>query len=72
MSRSATPDPFGKVSSEVKVGLPEEVRDHLAGLAALDGQTVSEYMRRVIEIHLYGELAMTRLWARRGRNGTPE
>ncbi|MDN5880957.1 MAG: hypothetical protein L0H37_01165 [Nitrosospira sp.] len=72
MSRSPTPHPLGKCDAEVKVALPEQVRDKVCAMAALDGQTTSEYLRDVICKQLFGEWNMLQMLRRQNRNGRAE
>lgn len=53
-SRGANTNPFGKCTEELKTQVPEEIREQLHALAALKGQTPSEYLRNLIIIHLHG------------------
>lgn len=57
-ARSGSTDPFGKLDSEVKVALPEDVRDKVAALAAMAGMPVSEYVRGVVYGHVFGEFGL--------------
>ena len=53
--------PLGKCDAEIKVLVPEELRDAMAGLAALEGKPLSEYARDVFIRHVYGEFHAVRL-----------
>lgn len=56
-----TSHPFGPCDTEVKVALPERVKDELAALAVMHRLTTSEYLRKVITDHLYGHLEAVRV-----------
>lgn len=53
--------PTGTCDAELKTKLPSEAVDLIAGLAALRGQTKSEYLRDLIMAHLYGRAHIVRL-----------
>ena len=61
MSRAHVPPGLGKCSDEpVRVALPEEIKEELAGLAFLHGVTVSELVRNLLIKELRGALFMAR------------
>ena len=64
LSRQPTPHPLGKCDTEVKTQVPEQLRDELAALAMLRGQTVSEYLREILTLHIRGHLGAIRLQQR--------
>ncbi|HEX5464437.1 MAG TPA: hypothetical protein VFW88_06945 [Burkholderiales bacterium] len=70
-SRSPTPHPLGKCDTELKTQVPERLRDELATLATLNGQTVSEYLRDMVTLHLHGYLDVARMAVKR-MNGQGE
>ncbi len=49
-----------KCDRDVKLHLPEALYDDLAQLARADSRPVSEYIRVVLERHLYGALGACR------------
>ena len=60
-SRAHLPPGFGKCDPDpVRLMLPTEVKEKLAGMAVLHGVTVSEYLREMVLKHLYGELTVIR------------
>lgn len=59
-SRSGNTHPDGKATEEIKVKLPEDLKDAIAGLAAIHGKTVSEYVRDRLTQFVYGELHVLR------------
>lgn len=71
LSRQASPHPLGKCDTELKTQVPEQLRDELGALATLNGQTVSEYLRDMVTLHLHGHLDAARMAVRR-RNGQGE
>lgn len=70
-SRPAYPHPLGKCDTELKTQVPERLRDELATLATLNGQTVSEYLRDIVTLHLYGHMDVARMAVQR-RTGQGE
>ncbi len=62
---------LGKCTAEIKTLVPEELRDVIAGLAAIEGKTVSEYTRELFMTHAYGHFHSIRM-TRHGRNGIPD
>lgn len=62
---------LGKCTTEIKVMVPEELRDAIAGLAAVEGKTISEYCRDLYLSHAFGHLHALRM-ARHGKKGMPE
>ena len=74
LSRSPTPHPLGKCDTELKTQVPEQLRDEIAALACLRGQTVSEYIRELLTAHVHGHIGAIRLQQRvaegEGANGT--
>lgn len=59
-------NPLGKLTAELKVWLPEGVKDDLTMLAVLNRQSVSEYVRDLCMLHTHGAAEMTRLRSRLG------
>lgn len=67
-SRSERPDGLGKNSAEIKVLLPEDLKEKLLALAALRESNISAYVRDVLLAHVYGQFHLIRLRTE-GRNG---
>lgn len=61
---------LGKCTAEVKLHLPEELDEQLSGMAVLNGQTKSEYIRTVLLEVVYGRLHAMKM-AYHGRQGRP-
>jgi hypothetical protein len=53
-SRSAQYSPFGKCDTEVKAHVPSEVADLAQKKARMLGVPISEYMRDLLIVNLYG------------------
>lgn len=64
LSRQPSPHPLGKCDTELKTQVPEQLRDEVAALATLRGQTVSEYVRELITLHVRGHIGVIRLQQR--------
>ena len=64
--------PFGACDTEVRAMVDEGTRDALAALAHASEQTVSEYLRNLINGHVHGYSAVLRATyaAARGSVGT--
>ncbi len=60
-SRNASTSALGKCSEDIKTLVPEEVKNHLSGLAVLHNKTLSEYVRDLLVSHVYGHLHAVRL-----------
>ncbi len=60
-SRNANSNALGKCTENIKTLVPEEVKNHLSGLAVLHNKTLSEYVRDVLLSHVYGHLHAVRL-----------
>lgn len=71
-SRNGSSHPFGKCDTELKTQLPAQLRDELVSLATLRGQTVSEYLREIITLHLHGNLTVVRMMIDRAEHGEGE
>lgn len=56
-------NPLGKLTAEVKIWLPEPLKDELTMLACLRRKTLSEYLREVLMVHAYGAAEYSRLQA---------
>lgn len=64
-SRPKEPSVFGKSIDSIKVSVPESVKYDLQVEAQRLGMTVSEFIRRSLEIRLYGEFHVSHLAALR-------
>lgn len=62
LSRSSSTSPLGKLSYEVKTGVPEVVGEELERMARAAGMTVREYARDVLTIHAVGYDHVRRLY----------
>lgn len=60
-SRSGNTNGMGKCSEEVKTHVPEDVKNALVTLATVNGMTLSEYTRSVLQDHAFGRLHTVRL-----------
>lgn len=69
LSRNCSTNPTGKATAEAKAHISEDDRDRLSALAVINGQNVSEYLRDLIQEHLYGHLWKMRLAQERKRGG---
>lgn len=59
-SRSGHTSPWGKSDAELRVMLPERIKEEITAMAVLHGQSVSEYCRQVLVEHLHGSLVRLR------------
>ncbi len=76
-SRNATSNPLGKLTAEIgKIHVPECVRDGLQERATRLHMSLSEYVREVLTLHVFGREHIERLHAERldvlGANLTDE
>jgi hypothetical protein len=53
-SRSTRSDPFGKADEEIKVRVPAAIKAMLLKRAYAQDMPLSEYVRHLFEIHLFG------------------
>lgn len=67
-SRSGQSNPLGKCTEELKTQVPEDIREQLHALAALDGLTPSEYLREMIIEHLHGRFGRAQQVLHRNRD----
>ena len=67
-SRKAISDPDGTCSVRMDMLVTEELAERLAALAVLDGMNRSEYVRKVLSSHVYGEFHRVQRMVRAGRN----
>lgn len=68
-SRSGMSCVFGKCTEEVKAKVPEDVKEKIAALAAINDLSVSEYIRDMCIERVYGHLAILRARAGNGMSG---
>lgn len=59
-SRSGKSSPMGKCSAELRVAIPDQLRDDLQGLAFVHGLPMAEYVRELLMAHVYGHIDMVR------------
>lgn len=68
-SRARHSNPAGKLTQRIDVPVTEELHDALAALAQVKGYSgKAEYVRAVLETHVYGELETVRRMTNRIRN----
>lgn len=60
-SRSLDAPVDGKSTEEIKTKGSVELKEKLAGLAAVHGMTSSQYVRMVLQAHVYGHLHVMRM-----------
>lgn len=70
LSRSGRTDPGGKLTSRIDVPVSQELEEAVITMAMLSGVPKSEWVRRVIERAVWGELAMVRRLS--GTPGQPQ
>lgn len=58
-----TPLSDGKATEDLKIHVSAELKEQLTGLAVLHGLTLSEYVRRELQRHVYGEVHVLRIGA---------
>lgn len=68
-SRSGMSCAFGKCTEEVKAKVPEDVKESIAALAAINSQSVSEYIRDMCIERVYGHIAILRARVGKGMSG---
>jgi len=66
-SRSGDSNPLGKNTAEIKVLVPDDLREKIGALAVLRSTTVSEYVRELLMAHVYGQIEVIKLKSE-GRN----
>jgi hypothetical protein len=69
LSRSGASCSAGKLSRRLDIPVSEELEDAVIALATLDGVPKAEYVRRVLERAMFGDLSMLRRMARTGMPG---
>jgi hypothetical protein len=72
LSRSGASSLAGKLSRRLDIPVSEELEDAVIALATLEGVPKAEYVRRVLERSLFGDLSMLRRMARTGAPGQCE
>lgn len=71
-SRGGSTSPFGKSADEIRVMVPEQIKQELIAMAVLHGLSVSEYCRQVLVEHLHGSLVRIRNKNGRGYGGNTD
>ncbi|MFM0101973.1 hypothetical protein PQR01_00295 [Paraburkholderia rhynchosiae] len=61
MARGRTSGTLGKLTAEVKTVVDDETKDEFSRLAAIEGLSLSEYLRDLIMIHVHGRDRLARL-----------
>ena len=72
LSRSGSSGTMGKLVRRLDVPVSEELEEAVIALATLDGVPKAEYVRRVLERALFGDLSMVRRMSRTGAPGQSE
>ena len=70
LSRSGRTNPGGKLTQRFDVPVSEELNEAVIALATIEGISKAEWLRRVIERTVWGELSMLRRVT--GRHGAME
>ena len=60
LSRSGRSDPSGKLTSRLDVPVSQDLEEAVIALATLAGVPKSEWVRRMLERAVWGELTMVR------------
>lgn len=60
-SRSGNSNPLGKNTAEIKVLVPEDLREKIGALAVLRNTNVSEYVRELLMAHVYGQFEVIKM-----------
>lgn len=60
MSRNGDPSPLGKCDTSLDVPMSSALKEKLAALGVINGSPASTYVRRVLELHVFGSLAIMR------------
>jgi len=70
-SRSCHTNSIGKCTTRIDVPAPEDLADVIGALAALRGQSKSEYVRDLLARHAYGEFSHVQMMVhgKQGVNG---
>lgn len=69
LARSGHTDPAGKLTARIDVPVSEDTEAEIIAMATLAGISKAEWVRRVIEVSLHGELGMARRMQQRGQAG---
>lgn len=64
-TRSTGASGFGKCTEELKTHVSEEVKEKFAALAVLSGQSSGEYLRDIVQSHIFGEFHVVSLRTKR-------
>lgn len=60
LSRSGTTSAGGKLARRLDIPVSEELEEAVIGMAVMAGVPKAEYVRKVLERHLFGELYIAR------------
>jgi hypothetical protein len=66
LARSGTSSPTGKLTRRLDIPCSQDLEEAVVGMAVLNGVPKAEYVRMVLERHLFGELSMARRMTRGG------
>lgn len=66
LSRSQDSDAFGKCSERLDIPVPSDLKEGIAALATIDGQTSAQYVRKLLEMHVFGRLEVMRRMVGKG------
>jgi hypothetical protein len=58
--RTGNTEALGKCDSRLEIPMPQDMRDHIAALATIEGVSPAEWGRRELSKLLYGQLAIMR------------
>lgn len=64
LSRSGSTSTGGKLTSRLDIPITSEMEEAVIGMAMLAGIPKAEYVRQVLEKHLFGEVSMIRRMTR--------
>ncbi len=64
LSRSGSSSVGGKLTRRLDIPVSEDLEEAVIGMAVMAGVPKAEYVRMVLERHLFGELSMARRIAR--------
>jgi hypothetical protein len=70
LSRSGRSNPDGKLTQRFDVPVSEELNEAVIALATIEGISKAEWLRRLIERTVWGELSMLRRVS--GRHGSDQ
>lgn len=66
LARNGHTDPAGKLTARIDVPVSEDTESGIIAMATLAGISKAEWVRRVVEVALHGELGMARRMQQRG------